>query len=167
MKGVIIEGIDCAGKTTLAKNLKFHLKQFGGYDVKELEHKQHISQFDRYLHEYTFQKHVIFDRSHISEAVFGQFLRKETPFSLEEFDILNKIVNLKFIIVLAEPTYPDFINRLSQSQKYQVITQEQYDEITWLFKVALKDVKHFLYRSESLDILDATTNEIIKKLGSV
>ena len=38
MKGVIFEGISCAGRTELISLLKAELKRFGGFDVKELSH---------------------------------------------------------------------------------------------------------------------------------
>src|SRR5438046_693653 len=106
MKGIVVEGITCSGKTELISSLKAELKRFGGFDVKELPHVNCDDQFARYLKEYATQERILFHRSHVSEHVLGRLLRERSPFSNDELATLNKIIPLRFVCVLAEP--PDF-----------------------------------------------------------
>lgn len=165
MKGLIIDGIDCAGKTTLANSVKFRLKKYGGYDLKGLEHKTCESQFDRYLYEYATNNRIIFDRSHISEVVFGKLLRNNIPFSNVELKVLNDIINLKYVFVLGIPLYNEFCDRLERNKQIQVIEKEQYHAIVNEFEVAAKNINHIVYASQSIEELNEIVEAIILKLS--
>lgn len=164
IRGIIIEGIDCGGKTSLIENIKFYLKDKGGYDVKQLEHKDCNSQFRRYLFEYALSDRVIFDRSHFSELVFGKYLRGASPFSVAELKILNLIVKLEFIVVLAEPDYNTFKDRIDKTKHIQVIGEKDYSSIISEFRKSLEQIDYLLYKSSFLEEKDTITHQIIDKL---
>lgn len=164
MRGIIVEGIDCSGKSTLIKNIKLMLKKYGGFDVKELEHIECNSQYERYLYEYASARKIIFHRSHISESVFGKHLRNSTPFTDKEDEILNKIVNNDFIVILAEVNYSMFQSRLMGTKKYQVIKERDYLAITERFKHAMLNIKHFKYSSDSTDSMVKMCETVVSSL---
>ncbi len=161
MKNIIIDGIDCRGKSTLIKNFKFKLKKFGGYDVKELEHRDIDDQFRRYALEYIFNVQTIFDRSHISELVFGKILRNKIPFSSTHIKILDQIVRTEFITVLATPSYEDFCIRYNDTRKYQVISCCDFNDITNEFIENSINIKPILYKSSCYNELDELVDKII------
>ncbi len=164
IRGIIVEGIDCGGKSTLIQNLKFRLKNIVGYDVKSLGHRNCISQYRRYLYEYAANDKIIFDRAHFSEVVFGKILRNENPFSVAELKILNEIVELEFIIILAIPRYVDFCERIQQTKHIQVIEEKDYSNINTGFIKALSNIDYIVYKSESFDELDRITEIILQLL---
>lgn len=163
-RGIIVEGIDCGGKSTLIKNLKFCLKNFGGFDVKELEHKNVDNQYYRYLYEYSISSNILFDRSHISEIVYGSLLRNHIPFTDKEVDILNNVIYSDYILVLAVPSFKDFSNRIKESKKYQIISEGNYEKIINEFKEVTKDLNFMEYSSSSYKELDLMTDLLIKML---
>lgn len=166
MKNVIVEGIDCSGKSTLIKNLKFKLKGFGGYDVKALEHKNG-DQFRRYSTEYVLADRILFDRAHISEMVFGKILRNHSPLNQNEISILNSIVNNNFLVILAVPSYEDFIRRFHESRELQVISESDFGRINDEFILGCGSINPIIYNSKSLTELDLITNQIVAKLSSI
>jgi len=164
MKSVIVEGIDCSGKSSLIKALKYKLKKYGGYDVKELEHKDISNQFSRYALEYLSVSHTLFDRSHISEIVFGSILRNTIPFSSFQIKILNEIVSSEFVTVLATPSYDDFISRYQETRKYQVISVTDFNKINDKFIESCAYVNSIVYRSSSFNELEEVSNDIVNLL---
>ncbi len=164
MKNVIVEGIDCSGKSTLIKNLKFGLKKHGGYDVKELEHKECPSQFRRYMLEYSLAERIIFDRAHISEAVFGKILRNKFPFSDRESNMLNGFVRNDFITILAIPSYDDFQSRYQESKKLQVISNNDFDLINKEFMLYCKEINPIIYNSSTFGYLEVFNKNIIDEI---
>ncbi|MEK7432848.1 MAG: hypothetical protein AABZ74_06935 [Cyanobacteriota bacterium] len=168
MLGVIVEGIDCAGKSTLIKNLKFNLKKLGGYDVRELEHIDTLNQFQRYLREYAYGERVLFDRSHISEVVFGKYLRSNKPFDSEQLTILDLIVKNSYILVVAIPSIEDFKKRMLETKNIQVLNNTDYDNVVSLFDLVTSKIPHMKYSSANLEELNTLINIIISKLrGSI
>lgn len=164
MKSVIIEGIDCSGKSSLIKALKFSLKKYGGFDVKELEHKNVNNQFSRYALEYISNSHTLFDRSHISEIVFGSILRNDTPFSPLQINILNKIVISEFVTVLATPSCDDFVQRYQESRKYQIITVNDFEKINNKFIEVCSCVNPIIYKSSSYTELETVCDNVTQIL---
>ena len=165
MKNIIVEGIDCGGKSTLIRHIKFQLKSRGGYDVKELEHKEKCdSQFKRYAREYLFCENTIFDRSHISECVFGRILRGNQPFSQRELDTLSSIVLSEAVLVLAVPNFESFKIRYAESKKLQVISPDDFYLINKEFLNCCEKLEPIIYNSQSFDEMEYCGKQIIGKL---
>ncbi|MET0464573.1 MAG: hypothetical protein ABW007_15515 [Chitinophagaceae bacterium] len=167
MKGVITEGIAGCGKTALISSLKAELKRYGGFDVKELTHVDCDDQYARYLREYAIQERLLFHRSHISEHVLGKLLRSQSPFSGDEFFILNKIISLRFVCVLVEPPdYETYLKRKAQDTRHvrEQFNENQYTEIVTSFRKSFEDIPHIHYISSTLNELEATRATIISKL---
>lgn len=164
IRGIIVEGIDCGGKSTLIQSIKFKLKRLGGYDVKSLEHKNYVNQFRRYLYEYASNDKIIFDRSHFSEVVFGKFLRNEISFSKTELKILNEIVKLEFITILALPNYDDFCKRMRQTKTLQVINEKDFFNINKKFEKILNasNIGYKLYRSDTIGEMEELSDKILQ-----
>ena len=56
---VLVEGVECAGKTTLIRALRERLD----WDCKALSHRP-AHQFDRFMGEYLLGRDVVFNRGH-------------------------------------------------------------------------------------------------------
>ena len=166
MKGVIVEGIDCSGKSSLIKVLKYKLKNQGGFDVKELEHVNNIQQYKRYMFEYVTSQRILFDRSHISEVVYGKILRSNNPFSDEELMILNQVVNLDYLVVYAKPSYDDFVDRMKKTRDSQVIKAESYNSIIEGFEEIMKFFNPIIYSSKSFEELEVISNKVVHNLSN-
>lgn len=86
---IIVEGPDCAGKSTLCSLLSAVLK----LDIIHLSNKSDNS-YKAYLQriEDMAKKPVIYDRFFFSEAVYSQILKRERAFSDSEYvDLKNKL----------------------------------------------------------------------------
>src|SRR3989338_8449754 len=99
MSSILVEGPDCSGKTTLVERLKNTLR----WDSLCLHHRDG-DQFLRYLHAYSSQDHVVFNRGHVSEAVYGRVWRGGNPFTKEEWNVLNEVCDLRILIIVAFPS---------------------------------------------------------------
>lgn len=127
-KQILIEGPDCSGKSTLINRLKNELC----WDAKSLHHRQG-NQFLRYLQQYASQSEIIFDRGHISEAVYSTLWRT-APFSADELNILNGIVKLQMITILALPPVSVLQERYLARKYPQKITFSELETSANLFK---------------------------------
>lgn len=163
MRGVIVEGIDCSGKSTLISLIKYAFKRHGGIDVRELEHLDCKSQYERYLSEYSSPSKVIFHRSHISEVVFSSFYSRITPFNESELSILEKIVRNDFIVIMAEVSYSLFKERINNSRGSQVIDINDYKKLTELFFLNTKQYKPIYYSSKSTEELEKMCDLVVKR----
>lgn len=107
---ILIEGIDCSGKTTLAKELKTRC----GWDICSLSHRK-TEQFSRYLREYT-REATIFDRGHISEQIFGRRFRSEESLSERQLRILDAVLSETALIIFADPLISDAKRRYRERE---------------------------------------------------
>ncbi|GEM_PF-2438433 len=126
---ILIEGPDCSGKSTLINRLKNELC----WDAKSLHHRPG-NQFLRYLKEYSSQSEVIFDRGHISEAVYSTLWRGGTPFSGDELNILSGIVKLQMIAILALPKVSVLQSRYLARTYHQKINFSELETSASLFE---------------------------------
>lgn len=166
MRGVVVDGIGCAGKSELITALKEDLKAHGGYDVRELDHRDDNDQFRRYLREYASGEHVLFHRCHISETVFGQILRSQLPFSKHELATLDAILSLRFVCILAEP--PDFItfaNRMTKRSRRPSVGESEYVDAVEAFRTAFQSIPHERYISLSLHELARMRERVLRFLA--
>ena len=161
MRGIIVEGIDCAGKSTLIKRIKQKYKAHGGFDVKELDHVECESQYERYLHEYATQNDVILHRSHISEAVFTEFFHRPCSFTGDELTVLDGIVNNDYLVIYASVERALFEERMDATKDNQVIGKGDYEAIVSLFDDKMKHIRHSSYCSNTMESLDRFSSTVV------
>jgi thymidylate kinase len=130
-RGIIVEGCDCSGKSSLVKALKIELSEFG-WDVRDLGHKSGC-QFIRYAREYCLADGVIFDRGHFSEVVYGTLWRKGVHFTPWELALLDYIAKTEFIVILTTAHASDLLKRYSEREHRQVICSDELTTTQNLF----------------------------------
>ena len=128
-KGIIVEGVECAGKSTLIQKLRSEIVP---WDCKMLGHKPGI-QFDRFISEYVINDEVVFNRSHISEVVYSELWQRETPFSSEEYRVLNDYIKRHFILILCEAETSALIERYQARDYHQKVSADELDKVKELF----------------------------------
>ena len=159
-KNILIEGIDCAGKSTLAKEIR---SEFGS-DIKFLGHQKGW-QFDRYLKEYALAQNIILERGHLSEEVYSHIFGREPPFTSNQRSILEEILKEKFIVVmcipktsLAKKRYRERKN-ITQNTPLLSISKGNY-----LFKKTTKRISSYkniiIYKSQNFSEI----KDVIKKI---
>lgn len=164
MKGVIVEGSDCSGKTTLINHLASKLSSYG-WDEIDLRHRNG-DQFERFLKAYINSERVLFDRAHFSEIVFGNLWRGGNQFNDWQLQILNKYSLENFIVVFAFTSEDILINRYKARKNHQVIKQEELIKVQNDFFNIFKPFKEkvVFYDSKDKKTLTSTVNNILKKL---
>ena len=156
---IIVEGPDCSGKSTLVERLKNKLK----WDSKSLHHKEG-NQFQRYLHEYAFADNVVFDRSHISEEVYGTLWRGGSSFMKSEKEILDCLIKYNSIIIFACPPLDVMKERYKLKGFEQQISIEELEKSRELFLKNMGRVKHILYTSSSYEELDNLIVNVVEMI---
>lgn len=90
MSFVIIEGVDCAGKTTLAERLRDVLglvyEPVGPPDDKDKAFVEYLERIQKYCGE----SDVVFDRFHWGSQTYGQVFRGRRDLSAREFNYLEE-----------------------------------------------------------------------------
>ncbi|MBI4153778.1 hypothetical protein HY501_00425 [Candidatus Woesearchaeota archaeon] len=139
---IIIEGPDCAGKSTLVKALKNELH----WDAKALHHKPG-NQFPRYLKEYAENENTIFERAHFSEEVYSD-LWSRPPLNRKERLVLDEICKIDTIIIFACPSSGTIKKRYLERNYRQQIKLSELKKARGLFRKRLRKVPHILYASK-------------------
>jgi len=166
IKGIIVEGCDCSGKTTLIKTLKVVLCEFG-WDVMDLGHKEG-NQFDRYMHTYAQADGVLFDRAHFSEIVYGDAWRQGKHFNSWERNFLDQFAFEKFIVIFTQVPSETLKKRYQERSFKQIISLDELEKIQTKFAETLSHPKTITYDSsciENLTILINNVLEILKNAG--
>ncbi|HLF53621.1 MAG TPA: hypothetical protein VI544_00400 [Candidatus Nanoarchaeia archaeon] len=156
---IIVEGPDCSGKSTLVERLKNKLK----WDSKSLHHKEG-NQFQRYLHEYAFADNVVFDRSHISEEVYGTLWRGGSSFMKSEKEILDCLIKYNSIIIFACPPLDVMKERYKLKGFEQQISIEELEKSRELFLLRLINIPHLLYASRDYSELNALLQKVVEMI---
>ena len=164
IKGIIVEGCDCSGKTTLVNALKVPLSR-SGWDIAVLGHREE-PQFDRYMRAYTNADKVIFDRGHFSEIVFGNLWRGGTALSLWEQSFLNTYVFENFLVIFVQAPASILKDRYNARSYDQTITQEELGFVQSQFSVLLEHSlpNVFCYDSSKANSLEYTVNKVLDLL---
>lgn len=115
LRGVLVEGPDCAGKTTLVKKLKAAVAG-RGWDVMQMGHRPG-DQFKRYLKAYLEADRMLIDRGHFSEVVYSNIGRGGRHFAPWERAFLDEIVRREFISVLCIAP-PDLLRTRQMARDY-------------------------------------------------
>ena len=85
MGNVILEGIDAAGKTTLAQKLrdKYNMKIINSTSKTRNTFEYHLDLLD-------YQQNTVFDRFHFGEMIYPHIYNREGKLTDEDFDYLNQ-----------------------------------------------------------------------------
>lgn len=134
MKGLILlDGPDCAGKTTLAKKIK-EVAERGGHKAvihhlgKPVEGecwKEHSEALIKYITEaFVFNTVVIADRHFMSESIYGVIYRaaSEYPYSMRFVDML--LERIRAVRVICCPPVEQVVKIHSEMKK---VRYEEYD----------------------------------------
>lgn len=163
---VLVEGPDCAGKSTLVKELHNRLR----LDARFLGHKDTPSQFRRYLQEYAAAQETVFDRGHLSELVYSQVLGRPAPFSKREAAILNGISAETQIVVIALPSEQTAIGRYRDRNEHvlQKVGEAELLRALQGFERCLEfdlGTNVIVYRSRDFDELEQLLTDIQTRMG--
>ena len=160
IKRIFLEGPDCSGKSTAIDRIKNALR----WDSKSLHHRDG-DQFQRYLQEYCSAERIVFDRSHISESVYGQMWRGGNPFTKEEFNFLNFYMQREGLVIFDLPSEETLISRYRARNFQQQIKEEELTLARNLFLEKSEPVPHILYTSSSYRELDDLVVEVLRRVN--
>jgi thymidylate kinase len=159
IKGIIIEGSDCSGKTTLIDELKKRLS-YSGWDIINLGHENR-DQFKRYMNWYINSDKAIFDRGHFSEIVYGDLWRGGHGMSTKEIDALNEYVFNNFLVVFAYAP-EDVLKQRYHSRSYdQIIKSHELAIVQSHLENLLTHPNVLKYDSTSLIARDTMVEKIL------
>jgi thymidylate kinase len=156
---IIVEGVDCAGKSTLVKEIKNRLK----YDVLALGHRAGDDQFRRYLRAYADHERMVYERSHISEVVYSVLYGREQPFSQSRRSLLDQIAAETSLVIFADPDVDIAKERyLARQGVYQQIQLDQLETCIGLFRDYRKAYKwnSVVYKSRDWAELEAIVDKV-------
>jgi len=159
-QGVIIEGVECAGKTTL---IDFLRKERLPWDVKYVAH-QEGDQFDRYMYEYITARNILINRSHFSECVYGTLWRGGTSFEEYERKTLDSYVRRHMIVVHCDAPTELLLDRYANRDFDQMAKAEELDTIRSGFLRVLAGTDCIRYESTSQKELETTAEAIFTRL---
>ncbi len=159
-QGVIIEGVECAGKTTLIDYLR---KKTLPWDVKYMAH-QTENQFDRYIYEYVTARNVLLNRSHISECVYGTLWRGGVPFKEYEQQTLDNYVRRHMVLVHCDAPTELLLDRYSDRDFDQMAKAEELNAIRAGFERVLAGTDCIRYESTSQRSLENTAEAIVDRV---
>jgi hypothetical protein len=154
-RAILIEGVECAGKTTLIRELRDGLP----WDCKSLSHRAG-HQFDRFIHEYALGVNVVFNRGHYSEIVYSRLWNRGTPFSDPEEAVLNDYVSRHILVVLCTADVATLQARYDNRYYRQRARCSDLAQICGLFDQALCAVPHLRYTSTD----DVALAEIVARI---
>lgn len=163
--GILIEGIDGAGKSTLAKELSNRL----GWDSMKLGHKDG-SQFDRYLIAYATAHNLVIERGHLSELVYSEIFGRTIPFKGRQCEILKQILAERFLVIWANPLERTAIQRCARrdSHTLQVVDNNAIRSGRKYFMQQVSRLRSenvFEYRSADLDELENLLQRVKQRLS--
>ncbi|MCU0318155.1 MAG: hypothetical protein MUC61_02300 [Amoebophilaceae bacterium] len=161
--GIIIEGSDCSGKTTLVNRLRSKLSPHGWYSLS-LSHRI-ADQFELYLEKYIRDERIIYDRAHFSEIVYGNLWRGHSGLANWQKDFLNKFVLENFVVVLAQAPKDILLQRYNSRQQEQAVSIEELWSIQNMFQKEMQDARIIQYQSTHFSSLDEVVNQIVTTLG--
>lgn len=163
LRGVIVEGSDCSGKTTLVKRLKAALSD-SGWDVLDMGHKPG-DQFARYLRTYLDADGLVLDRGHLSEVVYGDLWREGRHFAPWERQLLDDLVKDEFLLVLCTASPEVLAERYGARTYGQVAAKDELSRIQEHFESTLAPLQPLRYTSTDEVALSAAVNAIRSRLA--
>jgi hypothetical protein len=165
VKNIIIEGGDCAGKTTLVSELQKTLR----WDTRFLGH-QPGNQYTRYLREYALHERTIFERGHWSEKVYSQLWDRSQPFSANQEDLLEALVGEDSLLVWCiapERLIKERYRVRQEAGRNQMVKEHELLRAHELFAAARSKLHEryslILYESDTFEALD----EVLDRIGAL
>lgn len=148
MNPIVLEGPDCGGKTTLAKELEKcgYKIVHNGPPVSE----DMFGEYTRQLHQAQ-ETLTIFDRLHIGEMIYGPILRKKSSLDLDQFEALNGAIRaMGGIIVICLPPWRNVIDCWSERKSIEHIKEysqlrESYRQFCRVLEDSYQGYLHYDY----------------------
>ena len=150
MKLTILEGPDGSGKTTTADQIvdgweamKIHQGPFQSNPLLETMVKIDTAVE---LAEQFGAVHLVMDRSHIGELIYGPLFRGHSKMELDTAQVLNAYIRSKHDtrIILCHPPLETVVANWVATEKSQMYETE-YAEIVWLAYKALAEVAPLMF----------------------
>jgi len=160
IKRILIEGPDCSGKSTALDRIKNALR----WDAKSLHHRDG-DQFQRYLKEYCSAENIVFDRGHLSEAVYGHMWRGGNPFSNQELSSLNFYLQREGLIIFSLPSEETLLSRYRSRNFSQQIKETELSLARKLFLEQSQTIPHIVYTSSSFNELDDLVENVLRRVN--
>ena len=147
MNPIVLEGPDCAGKTTLAKELEkcgyryIHNGPPGN--------NPYIDYSNQLIHA-GYSGPTVFDRLHVGEMVYGPILRGHSRITMDQFEELNNTIREQGgIIVICLPTWRNIIDCWSgrkdeHIKEYQQL-RDSYKAFCNILEDSYKGYLHYDY----------------------
>ncbi len=161
-RNIIVEGIECAGKTTLIEEMR---RRNPGWDLKYLGHRDG-KQFERYMWEYMVNKGAIFNRSHFSEIVYSKLRQREEPFTEPERRVLDDVVARNTLVIFCDPRIEDARARFMQRSTVQPVQLEELEVVHGMFREAFERIPCLRYESRDMNARDVFVQELVVRLSS-
>jgi hypothetical protein len=162
MPSLVIEGVECAGKTTLIREFR---SRVANWDVVALSH-QAGHQFDRFIGAYMALPGVIFNRSHFSERIYAELWNRRPPFTAAEKEVLDSFVERRFVTVLCTADPAALRERYAKRGFAQRASPDELAAIANLFEDEFAGVPHIRYVSSGPEALDDVLEAIERALAS-
>jgi len=163
IKGIVVEGTDCSGKTTLMDALKNRLCYLG-WDVVNLGHRDG-NQYNRYISQYLKADKVIFDRGHFSEIVHGDLWRGGHGMSTKEVNNLNEYVFRNFLVVFVHAPEEILKERYYSRLYDQIIKSDELAVVQSRLAALLTNPCVLKYDSNSLTGRDDMVEKVLLLLS--
>jgi thymidylate kinase len=157
--GIIVEGGDCSGKTTLVNRLRSKLSPQGWYSLS-LSHRA-TYQFERYLAKYLSDERIIYDRAHFSEIVYGKLWRAHTGFTTWQQQFLHDFVLDNFVVVLVQAPRDTLMQRYRTRHQTQAIDISELEKAQDIFQEEMRDRNIIQYHAIDLESLDQVVNQVM------
>lgn len=156
---VILEGLDAAGKTTLAEKLE---KKYGMTTL----HSTAKTRNDLYYHIdlLDYRENTVFDRFHVGEWVYPEVYDRPTKLTKEDFNTIEKRIidnNEMFIVFITSDM--DIINKRLIERGEDDYLQEMAAQNKW-FKDYIKRFKKYNY--ENFYVIDVAEKDCYDKLDA-
>jgi thymidylate kinase len=143
---IIIEGIDCSGKTTLANAIAEIIQDRTNHDVEILHRgipKEHpLDEYEIPLVDYdpNGTHSIICDRWHVGADIYGPIMRNDDGLDSVQRWHMNRFLSAKgALLVYTEAPFDVLTERMSQRGE-DYIKSEQIREIVDLYQVVLKEL---------------------------
>jgi thymidylate kinase len=155
---VIVEGVDCSGKSTLIKKLMDkHLNNMYIHNaVADDIYKLHYDSIEAAC--LASKTHWVFiDRLHLSEKVYGTVFRNGPSYNIDDLDAyINSHENIKKILCIIDK---EDVLKLHASRK----DQEMFDDVSKVYDMYTEaDITWTRYNWKT-DNIDLDTLEVTKK----
>lgn len=152
---IIIEGPDCAGKTTLADQLQAHIQKLNPNDevLRLSSGPPTLHPLDEYVVPLLGYRpgsgtHVICDRLHWGEAVYPMIFRRPSTLDAGIFAYIEAFLMARGAIVVHQTVALDELKRRMYDRGDDLVRPDQLDRITdEFFRVEMKSVLPIAVRS--------------------